>query len=810
MIRRIYLMWRAVAVLLVLMLVLSFFATSSITQAAGERTQLPETYMDPIPARLNVVDVLAPITGTSLEGATGMGYDVVDIEILVRRDIDGWYWNDGGSIWQATAPVWNPIGGVTAELWTTDQWSWVWTPTWAPADFRAGWSYTIWARAVDADGYVDPNPATDTFIYDDEEPDVSFTTNLPATIYSLTQITGTAHDDCGDIGGVIEQVRMLIYDSDNSQYWNGHYWQTDPVWIKCQGTDSWSISTSTDPRLPDWQNNVNYELWVQASDNADNRDFDPIGGFPGAGYAFLYRHDISSTAGCYLDLLPPAASVMTNVYGTSDALPLQNIVNVYVEVKDTTDNVFWSHIAGDWAGSLVDWATDCIPAAIVYDPTYAQWDWDCDLAAEGVTFTHGHTYQVRAQAVDDSATPKTYISGTDSFLYDIIIPAQSNIVAFDDKVYNAWNVLNGNSEDDAKGKLAATIVHIQRTSDGLYWNGLHWGAACWGCADPGGDWDWMFADGSFGTQAHVDWSLSRTASAKYPLPPMVNDEEYTITAFTFDLASNMEATATKVFEFRMDLSDYEGPIPTTPPPPTTTPGPTTPPVPTSTTVPTSPPGPTTPPGPTATSVPPEETATPTVPSTAFSGSANVGTTGGTVTAKDGSGSTRVTAAFDSGAFSSSTAVSIYGSGTCSGMGTAPSGYSFGSSCFTVTPAGSLGADVKLCVYYTNTDKAAGGNDANNLVLAYKDSSGKWVILNTDVNTAAGTICAETNYIGTIAVLGKVAGEDGGWAWWYYLLIALGALLVIAIIVLILVRPKGEGAEMGEGEAEVYAEEEEEL
>jgi hypothetical protein len=109
------------------------------------------------------------------------------------------------------------------------------------------------------------------------------------------------------------------------------------------------------------------------------------------------------------------------------------------------------------------------------------------------------------------------------------------------------------------------------------------------------------------------------------------------------------------------------------------------------------------------------------------------------------------------------------------------------------------------VYYQPADTSAGGGDAANLTLAYKNSGGNWVLLDTTVDKGEGTLCAETTHIGTFAVLGKAAAEGGEWVWWYYLLIGLGALLVVAIIVLILIRPKGEEGEAAE---EGYEEEEE--
>ena len=823
--RRIDLMWRFAVVLLVVMSAALIAVPGGATQASGPSTQPPETYMDLIPARVNDAYVVgAWIHGTSLEGASGVvGFDVVDVEISIQRSSDGWYWDGVGGAWTADPMLqWQSCTVAPAlETWTNDQYFWSHAPgftTGPGGDLDAGWSYTVKARAVDANGYYDPEPMVDTFIYDDQLPDVSFVTNFPARIYDLPQITGTAHDDCGDIAGVVEQVRLCIYDADNAMYWNGFFWQTEEIWIPAQGTNSWSIGSTTTPPLPEWLHNTNYQVWVQASDNADNRDFDP-NDLSAAGYTFLYREKLTS-AGCYMDPLPAYANDIADgtwsfwangITGTSKAIPLQIIDFVEVEIKDVTDNVYWDDTLVSWQGS-VDWADCPDDVAPVLEPLSGQYDWVVPLPG-AITWQQGHQYQFRAQATDDSGTPKTYISNTDSFIYDNIDPAQSNIDAFDDIVYNEWYELTGNCEDDADGELAAEVVNIVPGvvppppflgPGALCWNGLHWGPEGWGLATGNGVWDYIFADGSFGTSSYVEWRLS--GSTTYALPSLVHNEVYGIEAFTFDRAGNVEATAYKAFEFRVDLSGYEPPAPTATAGPTGTGGPTATGGATSTTAATS-----TPPVATATATyttPPvaTATATATTPPAGFSGSGTVGTTGGMVTAKDGSGNTKVTADFDSGAFSSSTAVTIDGSGSCAGYGAAPSGYSYGNSCFDIEPEGSLGADVEVCVYYSSADTAAAGGDAGNLVLAYKNAAGTWVILDSTVNTAAGTVCADSSYVGSFAVLGQAEEEGGGWEWWYYLLIALGALLIIAIIVLILVRPK-EGEELELAEEEGYEEEE---
>lgn len=792
--------WRvAVAIILVVMAVAPAVAISGAT--ADYVPPRPETYMDPIPAYMDstLVGATPWMMGTSIWGQEGR--PVVSVEVQIQRDSDGYCWLDGTG-WVTDTDTWNPCDGFGAEAWTTDQWWWTHTGTITAGDLDSPGSYTVKARAVDdgglVDGWVDLTPAVRKFSYDDADPDVSFSTVFPGTIYSLPSIQGTASDD----DGLVDHSRIMIQNTDTGDYWNGHFWQANAVWIKTEGIANWEIDSTTNPPLPQWQNNVNYAVQARTVDRANNQDTEPA--VP-PGHAFLYRHKLTS-ASAYVNPLPEYANAATDFVvggftGTSKATGGHNIVDVRVQIRDNTDNVWWNDNLLVWQTGTVTWA-DCPGAALTPMPAFGQVDWNCPIPG-GVALVNGHTYQISARATDDTVpTALTYTSPTRSFTYDNSAPG-SNIDAFDVIVYNSWNSMTGNSSD-TDGEVGSVVVLIQDTTiTGDYWNGAGWGPDQWGSAAPTGEWDWIFAtptDGSFDEPIEL-WRV--TTATNPDLPPLINDVAYHIEVRSFDKAGNVEATAIKDFDFHVDMEvgvGFKTPTPTYTyvPGPTSTGGPTTPP----TTAPTTPPttAPTTPPttAPTTapTTPPTEPTATPTtVPG--FSGSNSVGSAGGTVMAKDGDGVTRVTAAFESGALSSTQTISIEGSGTCTG--TAPEGYIFGNSCFDITPSQALGAKVKICVYYTSADLMAAGGDVNNLRLAYKQSDGTWKVLKTTVDTSAGTVCAETDHLSSWAVVGKSEGAEEGLLWWHYLLIGLGALLVVLVIVFVMMRPRGEGGEYEEYE-----------
>lgn len=181
------------------------------------------------------------------------------------------------------------------------------------------------------------------------------------------------------------------------------------------------------------------------------------------------------------------------------------------------------------------------------------------------------------------------------------------------------------------------------------------------------------------------------------------------------------------------------------------------------------------------------TVTPTAtPTTELTGEGTVPPEGGTVTTTDG----RVTLQFAEGAFAADAEVMIEPI-TC---GAAPEGFRMGATCFYIQAivdgesVSELGADVTICVEYSDADLATADSDPNLLSLAYYDATaGEWVVLVSTV--VDGTICATTNHLSNWAVVAE-AVEAIGLQWWHILLIALGGLAIIAVMIwLAAIRPR---------------------
>jgi hypothetical protein len=447
--------------------------------------------------------------------------------------------------------------------------------------------------------------------------------------------------------------------------------------------------------------------------------------------------------------------------------------------------MYWNETDGAWqSGNPEIWN----PATAVTAPFDANIEeWTFDVTAVQLTLTTGNTYTVWARAAEGLTTPAVT---TQTFVADVLPPAGTSISNPVDSIMTSLGltVFQGTQLDsairgsasDATGGAAAGRVStvILQISDNIgpahFWNGLVWGGFM------GAPIHASAMDGSFDS-AFEQWNI--TTGTIPPMPYWKHGHEYTMTARTYDGAGNEEVTpASLEFTYIKDLTSGTPPAtPTETGEPTGTPTATA----------------------TATSTG-EPTGTPTATTTAtatttpgLSGSGSVGATGGTVVTTDG----RVEVTFPAGAFSSATTVTIASAACSSGDGN----FNVGSTCFSVTPSGALGADATICVKYSTADLNAAGGDASNLTIGYY-SGGKWYEA-SDVTVSGGVVCGKTGHLSNWAVLAKAG--DGGWAWWYYLIIGAGVFIVVLAIILLVVIPKSGKPEEIEGE-EIYGEEEEEF
>jgi len=122
----------------------------------------------------------------------------------------------------------------------------------------------------------------------------------------------------------------------------------------------------------------------------------------------------------------------------------------------------------------------------------------------------------------------------------------------------------------------------------------------------------------------------------------------------------------------------------------------------------------------------------------------------------------------------------------------PEGSKAGGTCFEIDGlSGLLSKDAKISVTYSGADLNAAGGDASKLVLArYDQPDGKWILLQTSVDTGTTTLTATSNQFSTWAVLAssgqpsQAAGKTGGFLGGILALDGTTVLLSLGLVVVI--------------------------
>ncbi len=141
----------------------------------------------------------------------------------------------------------------------------------------------------------------------------------------------------------------------------------------------------------------------------------------------------------------------------------------------------------------------------------------------------------------------------------------------------------------------------------------------------------------------------------------------------------------------------------------------------------------------------------------------------------------ITLAFPAGAVSTDTNVIVK---RLSEDETPPtrSGYRYGDTRFSVEGADNLEKEVTICIRYTDADLAAAGGEPDKLALSYYDEAvEEWVIVDTTVDTAAGTLTANTSHFSKWSVMGQDVATGSGFPLWGWVLSGIAGILVIVVI-----------------------------
>jgi len=237
-----------------------------------------------------------------------LGKAVFEVRVKIKdstanKFYDGRDWDADNELWETTLDWVNAPLAVLGAAWDGHE-NWEIknddiTDATVPATIHGypvwqdGHSYQIQVRMQETDAagktYLSN---TVTFVYDITHPDTNIDAFDDIVYNSLTSITGVSGQDpgltgfnAGEIGGVVMRIQRNW--PGPLDWWDGAGWGRDEwgdpandwwYWLFATAQDGnynqedekWKVTSTTNPPLPQWVNNVQYTIDVRAFDKAGN------------------------------------------------------------------------------------------------------------------------------------------------------------------------------------------------------------------------------------------------------------------------------------------------------------------------------------------------------------------------------------------------------------------------------------------------------------------------------------------------------------------------------------------------------------
>ncbi len=692
----------------------------------------------------NVSNLLVKWNASTLNTITGVCSDttpgkIAKVQVSIWQDSnDNGAYDTGEYSWDGTRWIDN---GATPAIVTA---SLTGTTTWTLSTTSVAWthnaSYGVSARAIDWTGneaaWVSHNFLYAKSITSSSTVPVINIDTLPAYFQSasLQAITGVAN---ASVNKSINISAVNIQDNTNGYWWNGSAFTTtdENTWLNATEVNG-SFDTS---RQVDWSFDTSAVIWT--SGNTYKIKAKAVQNLSGTAQQTITS---PQTVICD-DVAPVTDRIIIPVQYTylGDDTIIDSLTSVRGTCADTTggsaDGLLNSvQIRIQNIGTGYYWSGTTWDSAVHWLTVSGTTDWT--LNTELVTWEHMNYYQIIARGEDSAGNIESPTTAAEFvFVRDLDNPVTPTPTPTSTPTINttignisdyvlSLTAINGTA--DASSTVTGVLVQINRSSDRYCWNGISWlNASIWIAATATG--------GAFGGTT-ANWTIN--ASTTPDLPEFVNGSTYYIYAKAYSGSTNDSTPATEHFTI--------GVAPTPTPTPTLTPTPTPTPVPTPT------------------------------PTPSMTASGTIGASGGILTTSDG----KIKITFPAGAFATNQIVTIAPS-TCK---PSEGKFTVGTTCFKVTPDSALDAAVTICVKYSATDKSRADGDTTLLTLGYYGSDSKWHEC-SNVEVTSTEICGTTSHLSDWAVLVKEKSE--GWAWYYWVLIGIGGLIVLLAIVLLVVLPK---------------------
>ncbi len=408
-------------------------------------------------------NTLSNITGGAIDNHSG----VVRVELEIFNQTDALYF--GGSSFNQVSSSWVNVGGSLSS------WSFA-SPAWI-----ANKNYQVRARAFDSAGNVSTTSAV-AFIYDSTNPVVS-SILVPSQAYqaanTLNVLSGTAHDGLINPRSGLQNIEVAIHDiddGDSDKWYSGvnasGFNQSNASWRLTSSTISvasatapWSYPFGAD-EIPTWQDGHQYDLYVRATDLAQNVStifvstfiYDPVNP---AGY--ITKPDGAVT--------PHYESSLSTISGTAadtiDTVKAGAISTVDIRIRHIGGSIWWNPAkagGANWDNALTD---NTAWFATSSTDSWAHWQYNTAVPS----WTPGQSYAISMRVRDQAGNYSSITYST--FTFDTNLPSSRVTLPLNGATVNSLGLTGvSGTAADSGSPVTQVRVAIKNLNNGLWYDSL--------------------------------------------------------------------------------------------------------------------------------------------------------------------------------------------------------------------------------------------------------------------------------------------------------------------------------------------------
>ncbi|MBI2832519.1 MAG: Ig-like domain repeat protein [Chloroflexi bacterium] len=300
--------------------------------------------------------------------------------------------------------------------------------------------------------------------------------------------SGTAADDATGMGLNANSATFTLRRGSDSQYWTGSAWQAGAAWLAT------SHAATAGGASVNWTNSAAMPAWADGSYTVQARAIDKYSNTT-TGAAVSFTFDSTAPVITFAPML-----------GFTGPLQAQQIGWTSTDANITPNSAILEGFNG----------TSWLPIA-TGQPATGSSNW---------TVPAVNTSAAKARVTVTDLAGNTTTTETWTFVIDSTIPTASiyDIPA----TVSYLQAIAGSSSDPAPGQMDKVQVVVNDTTGGTYWDGAAWV----------GTETWLEA---YRNTAGTGWA--------FPVPTLVNDNNYTVKAKTTDRSLNVSTIATDSFTF---------------------------------------------------------------------------------------------------------------------------------------------------------------------------------------------------------------------------------------------------------------------